>query len=235
MAYSKITLELPDIKKSFGIGNNSYSNSSVKFQNVKMIQQIDKNYGKLFSYWGGIFDIPKGILIGFCATESGGTMVKPNRYKATGLMQVTPSAIFECATKWRNEVSTPLPIEATNILNAKVPTLLNGGTLSSLEGTLLNLLTNDANFNIMSGSLVLRWLLERFSTFLSGGQLNKVMVAYNAGAYTRALGGAKANKMPIDSTTLSQNSLVPKESKGYLIKMLGIDGFLALIYKDKVI
>ena len=194
-----------------------------------------ENYGKLFSYWGGIFDIPKGILIGFCATESGGKMVKPNRYKATGLMQVTPSAIFECATKWKNEVSTPLPIEAINILNTKVPTLLNGGKLSSLEGTLLNLLTNDANFNIMSGSLILRWLLERFSTLLSGGQLNKVMVAYNAGAYTRALGGSKANKSPIDSTSLSQNPLVPKESKGYLIKMLGINGFLALIYKDKII
>jgi hypothetical protein len=82
----------------------------------------------------------------------------------------------------------------------------------------------------------LRWLIERFSTFLTGGQLNKAMVAYNAGAYTKSISsGTKANKIPIDSTSLSQNKLVPNQSKGFLLKMLGIDGFLAIIFKDKVI
>ena len=62
------------------------------------------------------------------------------------------------------------------------------------------------------------------------------MVAYNAGAYTKSISnGTKANKIPIDSTSLSQNTLVPKESRGYLLKMLGVDGFLSIIYKDKVI
>jgi hypothetical protein len=235
MAYTKITLELPDINKSAGIGINNYSKAAVKSANINMIKKINANYGNLFSYWGSIFDIPKGVLISFSATESGGTMLPPNRYKATGLMQVTPAAIFECATKWKNEVDTPLPPEAVSVLNSKVPSLLKGAKLYSVEQTLLNLLQNDANFNIMSGTLIIRWLLERFSTLFSGGQLNKAMVAYNAGAYTKSLGGSKANKTPIDSTSLAQNSLVPRESKSYLYKMLGIDGFLSLVYKDKVI
>ena len=88
----------------------------------------------------------------------------------------------------------------------------------------------------MAGTSVLRWLLERFSSPLTGGQLNKAMVAYNAGAYTRAIStGTKANKTPIDSTTLSRNPQVPAESRAYLLKMLGRDGFLSLIYKDKAI
>jgi hypothetical protein len=235
MGYTKITLELPDIKKSAGVGSGSYSKPSVKSANVEMIKRINTNYGNLFSFWGNIFDVPKGVLVAFSATESGGLMLPPNKYKATGLMQVTPAAIFECATKWRNEVDSPLPTEAVSVLNAKVPTLLKGGKLSSLQSKLLNLLQNDANFNIMSGTLIIRWLLERYSTIFTGGQLNKAMVAYNAGAYTRSLGGVKANKTPMDSTELSENRLVPAESRSYLVKMLGIDGFLPLVYKDKVI
>jgi soluble lytic murein transglycosylase-like protein len=88
----------------------------------------------------------------------------------------------------------------------------------------------------MAGTTILRWLLERFTTLLSGGQLNKAMVAYNAGAYTKSISkGTKAILDPIDSTTLSQMASVPAESRAYLVKMLGKDGFLSLIYKDKAI
>ena len=208
-----------------------------KAANIKMVQKINSTYGQYFSKWGQIFDIPKGVLISFAATESGGTMAKPNRYSATGLMQVTPSAIYECARKWNAEVGSDLPSEAVSLLNSKIPSLLvKSTTLASVKSKLLTLLEKDANFNIMAGTLVLRWLLERFSTFITGGQLNKAMVAYNAGAYTKSISnGTKANKIPIDSTSLSQNTLVPKESRGYLLKMLGIDGFLSIIYKDKAI
>ena len=233
MAYSKITLNLPDIKSSFP----NYSNMAYKAANIKMVQKINTTYGGIFSKWGQVFDIPKGVLIAFAATESGGTMAKPNRYSATGIMQVTPSAIYECARKWRAEVGSDLPSEAVSLLNSKIPSLLvKSTTLASVKSKLLTLLEKDANFNIMAGTLVLRWLLERFSTFITGGQLNKAMVAYNAGAYTKSISnGTKANKIPIDSTSLSQNTLVPKESRGYLLKMLGIDGFLSIIYKDKAI
>jgi hypothetical protein len=234
--YSSVTINVPDIKKVYSYtSTQNFSTPSVKSGNVKLVQKINTKYGSIFSYWGGIFEIPKGILIGFSATESGGEMLPPNRYKATGLMQVTPSAIYECANKWRNEVNSDLPSEALNLLNQKVPNIFRG-SLSSVNSTLLNLLENDANFNVMSGALVLRWLIERFSTFLTGGQLNKAMIGYNSGAYNKAISnGTKANKFPIDSTSLSNNSQVPTESRNYLLKTLGIDGYFSIIYKDKVI
>lgn len=233
MSYSKITLNLPDIKSSYP----KFSIMAYKAANIKMIQKINSTYGQYFLMWGQVFEIPKGILIAFAATESSGKMARPNKYNATGLMQVTPGAIYECARKWRAEVSSDLPSEAVSLINSKIPSFfVESTTLASVKNKLLVLLEKDANFNIMAGSLCLRWLIERFSTFITGGQLNKAMVSYNAGAYTKSISnGTKANKIPIDSTSLSQNKLVPKESRKYLIKMLGIDGFLSIIFKDKAI
>ena len=237
MIYSAILVKVPDILTSFKAGNYDYSNPSVKKANIGVAQQIYKNYGPLLEKWAKVYEIPVGVIVGFIATESGGTMAKPNQYQATGLMQVTPTSIFEVATKWGAEVKTPLPKDTIDLLNQKVPELLKSKTISaSLRSKLLTLLQNDANFNIMAGTSVLRWLLERFSSVQTGGQLNKAMIGYNAGAYTRSISnGTKANKTPIDSTTLSKNPQVPAESRAYLLKMLGKDGFLSLIYKDKAI
>ena len=229
--YSPVNVKIPDIQKCY----LNYCSPATKAANIKMIQEINKNYGSTISYWGRIFDIPAGIIIGFIATESGGKMLGPNRYKATGLMQVTPAAIYDCARKWTAEVRSPLPNVASAELKKKIPNLFTTNSLSSVESKLLLYLKTDANFNVMSGTLVLRWLIERFSVDGGTGQLNKAMVAYNAGAYLGALGGSKANTTPIDSTSLASNPRVPLESRNYLVKTLGKDGFFSLIYKDKAI
>ncbi|MFY8161504.1 MAG: hypothetical protein ACOVNU_09255 [Candidatus Kapaibacteriota bacterium] len=236
--FTTIKFTVPDIKKQFISGNIDYSKSSVKQSNIKTIKSINANYGSLIKYWGDIFEVPIGVIIGFIATESGGKMVKPNKYLATGLMQVTPPAIYECATKWNNEVDAPLPQLAINELNKKVPEILKKSPLTSqLKNKILSVLEKDASFNIMSGTLIIRWLLERFGSSVYGGQLNKAMVAYNAGAYTKALvsAGSKAIITPIDSTSLATNLRVPSESRGYLYKMLGKDGFLSLIYQQEAL
>lgn len=91
----------------------------------------------------------------------------------------------------------------------------------------------------MAGTLMLRWLIERFSNVVTGGQLNKAIVAFNAGPYVKVLQvpgtSTTPNEIPIDSTSLVNNRRVPAESRGYLLKMLGIDGFMSLVYKDKVV
>jgi soluble lytic murein transglycosylase-like protein len=237
MIYSAINVKVPDILTSFKSGSYDYSNPAVKKANIGVAQQIYKNYGPSLEKWAKVYEIPVGVIVGFIATESGGTMAKPNQYQATGLMQVTPTSIFEVANKWGAEVKTPLPKDSVDLINQKVPELFKSKTITaSVRSRLLTLLQNDANFNIMAGTSVLRWLLERFSSIQTGGQLNKAMIGYNAGAYTKSIStGTKANKNPIDSTTLSKNPQVPAESRAYLLKMLGKDGFLSLIYKDKAI
>lgn len=237
--YSTVTVRVPDIATSFRSGKYDYSTQSVKQSNIQVIKKIDSQYGMQIRPWATLFEIPYGVIVAFIATESSGVMTKPNRFLATGLMQVTPNALYDTAVRWKTEVDSPLPDLAVRELNAKVPEILKRQKVTpELQNKILNLLQNDASFNIMSGTMILRWLLERFSN-LKSGQLNKAMVGYNAGAYTKALvlggKGSKANTTPVDSTALATNLQVPSESRGYLFKMLGKDGFLSLIYKDKVI
>jgi len=202
-----------------------------------MVQKINATYGNTITTWADVFLIPKGVIVGFIATESGGKMLPPNQYQATGLMQVTPNAIFDCARKWSAEVKTPLPESARKLLVSKIPTFFTTKSVSSISGAILRNLQNDSNFNIMSGTLILRWLIERFTDDSGVSQgLNKAMVGYNAGAYRVVLGADKIGReTPVDSTFLATNRSVPLESRSYLYKMLGKDGFLELIYKDRVI
>jgi hypothetical protein len=59
------------------------------------------------------------------------------------------------------------------------------------------------------------------------------MVAYNAGPYIKPLNVSATNpiRTPIDTIKLATNRLVPLESRNYLYKMLGKDGFMALIFQ----
>jgi soluble lytic murein transglycosylase-like protein len=249
--YAKISLVVPDMAESFA----GYNLPHIKAANADLLREIDQKYGSLLRKWGGVFDIGKGLLAAFMATESGGRFYGVNMYQACGLMQITPNALWECVRKWRNEVDSPIPIEAERFLKQEIPFIFtspnlipsgvfrcaglrnNACTLWEQNTTgerkvIIDKLVNNNEFNIMAGTLVLRWLLERFRSPIGAldlAQLNKAIVGYNAGAYLKVLGG----KLPIDTTILAKS--VSSEPRNYLRKMMGKHGFLELIYKDNVI
>ena len=237
MAYSKIDMEVPDIERAY----SNYSLPQVIAANTATLKNIKSKYGLPISKWSLAFDIPSGIITAFIATESGGNQFIVNKSfpDIKGLMQIAPAPVFDTVTRWKSEVSQPLPNEFISEVRLKIPELLKSGVKydNNLKAKIVKLTASDANFNIMMGTAHLRWLLERFSTILGGGQLNKAMVAYNAGAYTKALktSGGGADITPVDTAVLVANKQVPLESRNYLLKMFGIDGFLFLIYKKKVI
>lgn len=232
LKYSKIVVKVPDINKPYTYGKVSYSDPASIAANTKMVRNIYQKYKTSIDKWGTLFETGHELLIGFIATESAGTMAPPNRFKATGLMQMTPAAVFDSARKWKSEVDSDLPSEVRAALEAKVPTLFKAKSLTSeIQTQILNALQKDADFNIMTGTMAIRWLLERFSSPIFGGQINKVLVAYNAGPYRRILQSSPV----IDTATLVASTQVPLESRGYLLKMLGKDGFLQLLVKDKVL
>jgi soluble lytic murein transglycosylase-like protein len=237
MGYSKIDMVVPDIEKPYA----NYNNPQVKAANINTLKNIKSKYGSSISKWGQAFGIPDGVIIAFIATESGGNQYVTSFASSDikGLMQIAPAPIYDTVTKWKSEVSEPIPTEFTKSIRAKIPELLKSGVKydNTLKTKIVKLTGGDADFNIMMGTAHLRWLLERFSTILGGGQLNKAMVAYNAGAYTKALrtSGGGADITPVDSAVLAANKQVPSESRNYLLKMFGIDGFLSLIYKSKAI
>jgi soluble lytic murein transglycosylase-like protein len=231
-----LNIRVPDLPTAYKFGSEDYSKPSTIQANIRLLQQINSTYKTPINLWAETFNIPPSVIISFIATESGGRMLPPNKYKATGLMQLTPDTLWEAVKKWGVWVkSSPIPTNAASLLKSKIPVILTSKAIRPDPLTtdqILKALQNDANFNTMAGTLVLRWLIERFSTSITGGQLNKAMVAYNASAYTKALvEGAAKNpiKAPIDTLVLATNRIVPLESRNYLYKMLGQDGYLALI------
>jgi len=235
MAFSSFDLIVPDIEKPY----LNYSSKAVKDSNIAMLKRIKSQYGSIVSKWAKAFKIDSGIIIAFIATESGGIQNIRNASfpEIKGLMQISPSGVFDTITRWSVESSEPMPKEFIASVNVKIPELLRKGVkyTSQIKNKIVALTGNDADFNVMTGTALLRWLIERFSSPIFGGQLNKAMVAYNAGAYKKVLGGAKADVTPVDSAILSQNVRVPLESRNYLLKMFGEDGFLDLVYREKAI
>lgn len=227
--YSTVKVKVPDINKSFKSGTYDYSKADVKKGNIAMVKKINADYKASIQRWAKVFETGDELVIGFIATESGGKMAPPNMYKATGLMQMTPAAFFDVIKKWKSEVDSDLPAEVVSAINQKIPEMNAAKTLTAgLTAKILSLLQKDADFNIMSGVATIRWLLERFSSPIFGGQLNKALVAYNAGPYRSIL----TSSAVIDTARLVASPLVPKQSQDYLLKMLGKDGYMQLMIVD---
>jgi soluble lytic murein transglycosylase-like protein len=218
MSYTSVKVKVPDLKTSFG----NYSKPEVKKANLDMIKSIISNYGSIISKYDKILSIPKSIAVSVIATESGGKMVGKNAYGAIGLMQVTYPTFVEVTTNWKKHTKEDLPIS----LKQRIDILAPNKSQSAIE----NKLASSPELNILVGMMLLRLLSERF-----GGNFNRVLVAYNAGAYTKSQNvGTTPITTPIDTALLVSDKRVPSQSRAYLEKVLGKDGFLQLYYNNLV-
>lgn len=207
-----------------------------KQDNTAILQSIVANYSAPLNRFADALDIPRGILAGFIATESGGKMVTRPSSQFKGLMQCAAGPFYDAFVKWSAEVKgAPIPEAVRQEVQAKCPQLLQHSKArynpSAIVVPISRLMEKDASFNIMAGAIVLRWNLERFA-----GNLNKAIIAYNAGPYNRAISqGTKAITAPADTASLVRLPQVAAESKGYLKKMLGVGSYLDLVYKEKLV
>ena len=204
--------------------------------NAAILQSIVANYGAPLARFADALDIPRGVVAGFIATESGGKMVTRPGSAFKGLMQCAAGPFYDAFVKWSAEVkAVTIPEAIRQEVAAKCPQLLQHSIRSynpgALNARLGQIMQADASFNIMAGCVILRWNLERFA-----GNLNKAIIAYNAGPYNKAISqGTRAITAPADTASLVRLPQVSGESKGYLKKMLGVGSYLALVYKDKLV
>jgi hypothetical protein len=197
--------------------------------NAKM-NTIYRDYGKFINKWGTEFEVDNSILVGFIATESGGVNAPPNRFDATGLMQMTPLTVYEILSKWEKIVGSPLSKTASTFFTKAIPSIkkidANTEITTAIKSEISNALRSNIEFNIAIGTANIRWLLEAFKAD-GKAYINKVMVSYNAGYYS-----SKGSLRGVITTTqLVNNKTFPLESRGYLLKMLGVNGFLDLWFK----
>jgi soluble lytic murein transglycosylase-like protein len=218
MGYTSIKVKTPDLITSFG----NYSQPSVKQANINMIKTILANYGSIISKYEQPLAIPKPIVVSVIGTESGGRMVGKNAFGAIGLMQVTYPAFVEVSANWKKHVKENMPAFIKENLDKLAP----NKSQSAIESKL----ASSPEFNILVGMMLLRVLAERFA-----GNFNRVLVSYNAGAYTKSQNvGTKPIQTPIDTALLVADKRVPLESRNYLQKVLGKNGFLELYLNNFV-
>jgi len=228
--YTTVAIKVPDVNRSFTQGSYKYSDPAVAKANKAVLDKIYADLGTFITRWGIEFEVDDSIIAGFIATESGGKNAPPNKYDATGLMQMTPNSVWEILVKWQVMVNSPLSAKATSFFNKAIPSSKNFDAnklpSSAVKSEIRKALQNNPEFNIAIGTATLRWLLEAFKDG-NVASINKVMVSYNAGYYSMR------NKVKGVMTTqqLINNKSIPVESRGYLLKMLGVNGFLDLWFK----
>lgn len=232
---AKVILNVPEINYQFKSGAENYSAPYTKQANIRTLTNIKTSYSGYINKYGLLFNIPSGFIAAFIATESTGRNAPPNKYKATGLMQCSPAAFYD---SFKNRLKSgfidqqQLNFIATVLPNFKISGNKVVTSLSTIEPYVLLALEKNSEFNIYAGCLYLNFLINRFA--INGvAQINKTLIGYNAGAYNKVI--SSTITVAADSTSLAANKLVPKESRGYLVKMLGINGFLDLIYGQRLI
>jgi soluble lytic murein transglycosylase-like protein len=232
--YSKIIIKYPDVNRTYAESKSvNYSQQNVINANLNLLKSIYAVNKNAVNKWGEIFDIDNSIILSFIVTESGGKDSAPNQYGATGIMQMTAPTVWEILAKWKAIVGSELPNEAKAYFNKVLPESKNFNPnvqpSTSLKSKITNLLQNNREFSIAIGIANLRWLLEAYSNRLTS-PINKVMVSYNSGYY-----GTK-NKIIGSPTTesLILNKSLAKESRNYLLKMLGKNGFIQLYFDNKL-
>lgn len=228
MAYTKFDFTVPQLNNFFvQKGGIDYSKSNVIESHKKMIEEVDKNYGKIIDKWANVFDVDRGIIISFICTESGGKNAPRNGAGAIGLMQVTAPTAYEIIAKWGTQVKVPLSAETKAFLKSKVSSssswnsnrLMTSSDTVQIESALKNV-----EYNIAVGTATIRWMIEAFNKIGVGG-LDKVMVAYNAGYY-----GMRNRVKNLTAKQIVSNTSLPIESRAYVLKMLGVNGFMDLYY-----
>lgn len=231
---STVIIKYPDVNKSYAQSAKvNYSQSNVKSANTQLLKSVYLQNKSAIAKWGSIFGIDNSIIASFIVTESGGKDSPANQYGATGVMQMTAPAVWEILVKWKAIVGSNLPSEAKAYFDKVLPESKNFNPnvlpSSSVKSKITKLLQSNREFSIASGVANLRWLLEAYSNGVTS-PINKVMVSYNAGYY-----GTK-DKITGNPTTLSMvnNRRIPLESRSYLLKMLGKDGFIQLYFDNKM-
>jgi len=228
--FTKIAdFKLPELPYRYVNGKEDYSLINIKEGNLQKLKNIKLKYGNYIKKWASVFELGEPVLTSFIAVESSGIMLGRNKSGAIGLTQVSVTALIEGVSRFKNATGQNLPKEAVDLIKQKAPYLLNLSTyeqnlsianISKLE----SLLIEDANFNIMAGALVLRWNFE-FTKFKALGYTQKAIIAYNQSAYGRIR--AYKDKY-VTTLTLFKDTVIPKETRDYLAKLLGKNGLLEL-------
>ena len=223
---------VPAMKASF------YTDAQVNSNVKPIISKIKgSNYISTLRRYARKMSIPENVLIAFYAVESSGNdRVGMNSAGAIGLGQVTRPAAYDAI---KREIQDGyLTDEEKAYIKRKVPALgkndfrikfgdFEGVTYAGskdVQAQLLTALRDDTEFNIFISSMIVAQLAERYRDSNGVPKLHQVIAHYNGGKkygevsrkYSNAWDAAKASDLPT-------------ETKNYIKKLVGTNGFLDVL------
>lgn len=215
-----------------------YTDAQVNSNVKPIISKIKgSNYISTLRRYARKMSIPENVLIAFYAVESSGNdKVGMNSAGAIGLGQVTRPAAYDAI---KREIQDGyLTDEEKTYIKRKVPALgkndfrikfgdFEGITYAGskdVQAQLLTALRDDTEFNIFISSMIVAQLAERYRDSNGVPKLHQVIAHYNGGRKY----GDVSKKYP-NAWDAAKAPDLPTETKNYIKKLVGTNGFLDVL------
>lgn len=206
---------------------------------VVSIPTMISNYGNSFRRASDNVNLPVQVLYSFAMIESRGTHNTPNgsvrvtgNEKSTGIMQISPNAFYEIYLKEvkAGRIDNNLKSLVRKYVNIDFDSIKpNTGANQTQYEQVFNALKS-YEFNILAGAIVLRRLLEQSANNDMVMRLDKAIVLYNVGMYSKP---TKTSEYKTGDTTALLN-VVPTITKNYITNIVGKNGAMYYLLKNNI-
>jgi hypothetical protein len=202
-------------------------------------QRMISQYGSNFRQASQLTNLPIQVLYSFAMVESRGNHNKPSGEvivtggeQSTGIMQISPNMFFEVYLKEikGGRISDSLKQLVRKYLDIDFDSLkANVPATSNQKQKVFNALKN-IQFNILASSIVLRRLLEESANSDMTMRIDKAIVKYNVGMYSRPTKTDEYKK----GDTLALLGVVPTITKSYITNIVGKNGAMYFFIKNNI-
>jgi hypothetical protein len=206
---------------------------------VTAIPKMIKNYGNSFRRASDYVNLPIQVLYSFAMVESRGThnntngsVIVTGAERSTGIMQISPNAFFEIYLKEvkADRIDNNLKAVVRKYVNIDFDSIKSNTSANQTQYQQVFNALKIYDFNILAGAIVLRRLLEQSANNDMVMRLDKVIVLYNVGMYS------KPTKTPQFKTgdTTALISVVPTITKNYITNIVGKNGAMYYLLKNNI-
>ena len=230
-------IKIPSIQKEWQVPSNQ---PTWKSQAIMVVKKIKAKYSVEFQKASKYTGVPVNILYAFAATESGGLDNSSLNGPSKGLMQVNPSSAWQTLKDQLAEDTMiqfyPLYQLAPNAFTIKKAiTATSLGKASdylvikpvSVSPYLGQRMVQSSQFAIYIGSLLLAQFIAGSIATVGQIRLDHIIIKYNAGTgrYKQVVKNRGLESAQVDTTQIYNAVDIPV-TRAYIVKLLGINGFM---------
>ncbi len=196
-------------------------------------------YGNSFRQASEFTNLPVQVLYSFAMIESRGTHNRPSgevivtgSESSTGIMQISPNMFFEVYLKEIKDkrISDKLKKLVRQYVDIDFDAQKPFTSATPSQWQKVHSALKSYNFNILASSIVLRRLLEESANLDMTMRLDKVIVKYNVGMYSRP---TRTDEYKTGDTT-ALLKVVPSITKSYITNIVGKNGAMSFFIKNNI-